>query len=168
MPTAFDHHSGPVRRFGGRIGLGEHCDALSDILPQIGKCAKVAICRAANRRSRPHEAFPPAPQAGFRFAGSAHDLPVPTPSALNRTISALRTCLCGALRSRASVVKRRPSADLGAMEISVRIRQTRTYRVRGEPLMGFSNVRLDPLDHPTDMCFTGRVVQLDFGYLAGS
>src|SRR5450759_2459276 len=32
---------------------------------------------------------------------------VPTPSALNRTISARQTCLCGALRSRASAFRRR-------------------------------------------------------------
>ena len=36
---------------------------------------------------------------------------VPTPSALNRTISARQTCLCGVLRSRASAFRRRSSRD---------------------------------------------------------
>ena len=54
---------------------------------------------------------------------------VPTPFALNRTISARQTCLCGALRSRASAARRRRSLGLRLMEIPVRMRQTRTRRV---------------------------------------
>jgi hypothetical protein len=42
-----------------------------------------------------------------------------------------------ALLSRASVAEQRRSAGLRAMEIPVRIRQTRTYRVRRESLTGF-------------------------------
>ena len=45
------------------------------------------------------------------------------PSALNRTISARQTCLCGALRSRASAARRRRSLGLRVMEIPVRMRQ---------------------------------------------
>jgi len=62
---------------------------------------------------------------------------VPTPSALNRTISARQTCLCGALRSRASAFSRRRSAGLRAMEIPVRMRQTRIRPIRWESLPGF-------------------------------
>src|ERR1700674_1132938 len=52
---------------------------------------------------------------------------VPTPSALNRTISARQTCLCGVLRSRASAFRRRRSEGLRVMEIPVRMRQTRMH-----------------------------------------
>src|SRR5215203_2265056 len=62
---------------------------------------------------------------------------VPTPSALKRRISARQTCLCGALRSRASTFRRRRSAGLRAMEIPVRMRQTRMHPVRWESLPGF-------------------------------
>src|SRR6476659_1662042 len=62
---------------------------------------------------------------------------VPTASALNRTISARQTCLCGALRSRASTFRRRRSASLRVMEIPVRMRQTRMRPVRGESPPGF-------------------------------
>src|SRR5208283_110908 len=62
---------------------------------------------------------------------------VPTPSALNRTISARQTCLCGALRSRASAFSRRRSAGLRVMEIPVRMRQTRMHPVTWESPPGF-------------------------------
>jgi hypothetical protein len=74
----------------------------------------------------------------------AFDLPVrrmislvPTPSALNRTISARQTCLCGVLRSRASAFRRRRSAGLRVMEIPVRMRQTRMHSAPGESPPGF-------------------------------
>jgi hypothetical protein len=62
---------------------------------------------------------------------------VPTPSALNRTISARQTCLCGVLRSRASAFRRRRSAGPRVMEISVRMRQTRMHSGPGESPPGF-------------------------------
>ena len=62
---------------------------------------------------------------------------LPTPSALNRTISARQTCLCGALRSPATVVRRRRSTSLRVMEIPVRMRQTCMQRARRESLPGF-------------------------------
>src|ERR1700749_127974 len=62
---------------------------------------------------------------------------VPTPSALNRTISARQTCLCGLLRSRASAFRRRRSAGLRVMEIPVRMRQTRMHSGPGESPPGF-------------------------------
>ena len=70
---------------------------------------------------------------------------VPTPSALNRTISARQTCLCGALRSRASTFRRRRSAGLRVMEIPVRMRQTHATSPPGIP-SGDSNVRRNPLE----------------------
>src|ERR1035438_2851466 len=69
---------------------------------------------------------------------------VPTPSALNRTISARQTCLCGALRSRASAFSRRRSVGLRVMEIPVRMRQTRMHPATWESLQD-SNVRRYPL-----------------------
>src|SRR3977135_98354 len=62
---------------------------------------------------------------------------VPTPSALNRTISARQTCLCGVLRFRVSTFRRRRSAGLRVMEIPVRMRQTRMRPVRWESPPGF-------------------------------
>src|SRR5665213_2679727 len=62
---------------------------------------------------------------------------VPTPFALNRTMSARQTCLCGALRSRASAFRRRRSAGLRVMEIPVRMPQTRMHPVSWESLPGF-------------------------------
>ena len=84
-----------------------------------------------------HEAFLPAPDTGLRLAGPAHDLIGTTPSAVNRTISARQTCLCGALRSRASAFSRRRSAGLRVMEIPVRMRQTRMHPLTWESLPGF-------------------------------
>ena len=74
-----------------------------------------------------HEPFLPAPDAGLR------DLPVrrmillvPTPSALKRMIAARQACFCEALRSLV-IASSRPRTDrVIAMEIPVRMRQTRT------------------------------------------
>ncbi len=141
----FRHHSGgPMGRFGRRIGLGEHHDTLNETRPQWRESrgsrliVQQTVATTCMKRScqRHTQVF---------------DLPVrrmislvPTPSALNRTISARQTCLCGALRSRASVAKRRRSAGLRVMQIPVRIRQTRTYRARRGIRPGL-NVRFDPL-----------------------
>src|SRR6266702_3724880 len=62
---------------------------------------------------------------------------LPTPSALNRTISARQTCLWGVLRSRVSTFRRRRSAGLRVMEIPVRMRQTRMRSARWESPPGF-------------------------------
>src|ERR1017187_1284030 len=62
---------------------------------------------------------------------------VPTPSPLNRTISARQTCLCGALRSRASALRRRRSEGLRVMEIPVCMHQTRMHPVSWESPPGF-------------------------------
>src|SRR5450759_2864364 len=62
---------------------------------------------------------------------------VPIPSALNRTISARQTCLCGVLRSPASAFRRRRSSGLRVIEIPVRMRQTRMPSSSGESPPGF-------------------------------
>src|SRR5271163_2037703 len=62
---------------------------------------------------------------------------VPTPSALNRTISALQTCLCGVLRSRDNALRRRRSAGLRVMEIPVRMGQNRMHSGPRESPPGF-------------------------------
>jgi transposase len=54
-----------------------------------------------------------------------------------KPISARQTCLCGALRSRASTFRRRRSAGLRVMKIPVRVRQTRMHPVRWESPLGF-------------------------------
>ena len=77
-----------------------------------------------------------APSGGMREVRRIISL-VPTPSALNRTISARQTCLCGALRSRTTVLRRRRSTGLRKIEIPVRMRQTCMQRARRESLPGF-------------------------------
>ena len=67
-------------------------------------------------RSRPSEpvlqkAFLPAPNAGLGLALRRMISFVPTPSALNSTISARQTCFYGALRSCTTALNRRISAD---------------------------------------------------------
>ena len=68
------HGRGPVGRLGGRLGLGERHDTLSDgrsqRLDARGPClvAQKAVVTFL------HEAFLPAPDTGLRFAGLAHDL----------------------------------------------------------------------------------------------
>lgn len=62
---------------------------------------------------------------------------VPTPSALNNTISARQTCFCGALRSRTSASRRRRSEGVTVMEIPVRMPQIRTQSAPQESLPGF-------------------------------
>ena len=52
-------------------------------------------------------------------------------------ISARQTWLCGALRSRTTVLRRRRSTGLRVMEIPVRMRQTCMQRARRESLLGF-------------------------------
>jgi hypothetical protein len=51
---------------------------------------------------------------------------VPTPSAVNSTISARQTCFCSALRSCTTALSRRISADETERNLPARIAQTRT------------------------------------------
>lgn len=82
---------------------------------------------------------------------------VPTPSALNRMISARQTCFCRALRSLTSAVNRWRSVGETMKEIPVRIHQTRTRTPRWESQIGpDSYVRRYPLggsvsDYSCDM-----------------
>jgi hypothetical protein len=62
---------------------------------------------------------------------------VPSPSALNKTISARQTCFCGALRSRMSVSSQRRSDGVTVMEIPVRMRKIRMQSASKESLKGF-------------------------------
>ena len=71
----FRHHGGgPMRRFGGRISLGQHHDTLSDILPKWWDARRSRLVAQQTVVTSLHEAFLPAPHTGFRFAGPAHDL----------------------------------------------------------------------------------------------
>ena len=131
------HDGGPVRRLCRRVGLGERHDALDDVRLQ----------RLDARRPRlvaQETVIPSCMKRSCQRQTQVFDLPVrrmislvPIPSALNRTISARQTCLCGALRSRASTFRRRRSAGLRVMEIPVRMRQTRMRPVRWESPPGF-------------------------------
>jgi hypothetical protein len=125
-----------MRRFGRRIGLSERHDALSDINPKWGDARGSRLIVQQTVVTSLHEAFLPAPHAGFRFAGPAHDLictdavgtqqdDLSPPDVLMRRITIPRE------RSQAAAV------SLRAIEIPVRIRQTRTLRARRESLLGF-------------------------------
>ena len=63
---------------------------------------------------------------------------VPTPSAVNRTISARQTCFCAALRSLMRAWSRRRSAGETDMDFPVRIAQTRTPREKRESQKGLN------------------------------
>jgi hypothetical protein len=134
----FRHRGGsPVGRFCWRVALGERHDALGDIRPQRRDARRPRLVAQETVISFLHEALLPAPDTVFDLRVRRMISLVPTPSVLNRTISARQTCLCGALRSRASTFKRRRSAGLRVMEIPVRMRQTRMRRVRWESPPGF-------------------------------
>ena len=62
---------------------------------------------------------------------------LPSPSALNKTISARQTCFCGALRSRMSASSRRRSDGVTVMEIPVRMPKIRMRSAAKESLKGF-------------------------------
>jgi hypothetical protein len=56
-------------RFGGRIGLGEHLDTLSDIRSKWRDARRSRLVAQQAVVTSLHEAFLPAPHTGFRFAG---------------------------------------------------------------------------------------------------
>jgi len=94
--------------------------------------------------SRRRPSYPSCMKRSCQRQTQVFDLPVrrmtslvPIPSALNRTISARQTCLCGALRSCTTTFRRRRSAGLRVMEMPVRMRQTRMRPVRWESPPGF-------------------------------
>jgi hypothetical protein len=61
-----------MRRFGGRIGLGEHHDTLSDFLPKWGDARRSRLVAQQTVVTSLHEAFLPAPHVSIcRFV---HDL----------------------------------------------------------------------------------------------
>ena len=71
----FRHHGGgPMGRFGGRIGVGEHHDTLSDLRPKWRDARRSRLIAQQAVVTSLHEAFLPAPHTGFRLAGLAHDL----------------------------------------------------------------------------------------------
>lgn len=119
MSTAFAVMA-EIYRLGGRVSLGER-DAFSDVRSQrldakgAYLIVQVAVVTCLHEVRAPHTAL--------RLAGPAHYLIGPRSSVLKRSISARQTCLCGALRSRVSVFRRRRSAGLSRMDISVRKRQ---------------------------------------------
>ena len=71
----FRHHgSGPMGRLGGRIGVGERHDTLSDTRPKWRDARRPRLIAQQAVVTGLHEAFLPAPHTGFRLAGLAHDL----------------------------------------------------------------------------------------------
>ena len=69
------HGGGPVGRLARRVGQASAPPRARPPRRRAAGCARAASCRAAGRR-RPlrHEALLPAPDAGLRLAGPAHDL----------------------------------------------------------------------------------------------
>ena len=115
-------------RLAGWGGLGERHDAFSDARPQRRDARGARLIVEEAVVTCLHEAFL------LQRHTQVFDLPVrrmislvPTPSALNRTISARQTCLCRLLRSRASAFRRRRSAGLRVMEIPVRVRNSHAF-----------------------------------------
>jgi hypothetical protein len=91
-----------VGRLCWRVGLCERYDALGDVRSQRRDARWPRLVARETVITFLHE-------RSCQRRTQVFDLPVrrmislvPTPSALNRTISARQTCLCGALRSRAS------------------------------------------------------------------
>ena len=68
------HGSGPVGRFGGRLGLAERDDALGGIRSQGWDARRPRLVAQQPVVAFLHEAFLPAPDAGLGLAGPAHDL----------------------------------------------------------------------------------------------
>src|SRR5471030_1696001 len=68
------HGGGPVGRLGGRVGLGEHHDALGDGRSQRLDARRPRLVAQETVITFLHEALLPAPDTGLRFAGPAYDL----------------------------------------------------------------------------------------------
>ena len=83
--------------------------------------------------ARRHEPLLPAPDTGLRLAGAPHDLGRAEAIGVSSTIRARQTCFCGLLRSATSASRRRRSDGETAMEIPVRMRQTRMPLTKGNP-----------------------------------
>ena len=60
--------------FGRRVDLDEHHDTFNEIRPQWRDAPGSRLIVQQIVATSLHEAFLPAPHAGFRFAGPAHDL----------------------------------------------------------------------------------------------
>ena len=105
--------------------------------------------RVLSRRRPVHaflrEALLPAPDAGLRLAGPAHDLVGANAIGAEQNDPARQTCFCGALRSLTTAIRRRRSAGETVMDIPVRMRQTRTAPKQRNPNQD-SSVRQRPLD----------------------
>ncbi len=67
------HGRGPVGCLCWRVGLGERHDARSDIRPQRPDARRPCLVTQETVIPFLHEALLPAPHAGLRFAGPAHD-----------------------------------------------------------------------------------------------
>ena len=71
---SFRHHGGgPMGRLGGRIGVGEHDDTLSNIRPKWRNARRSRLIAQQTVVTSLHKALLPAPHTGFR-AGLAHNL----------------------------------------------------------------------------------------------
>jgi len=127
---------GPVGRLARRIGKRQCHDELADIGTERRNARRPRLVAQQPVTAFRGEALLPAPHAGLRLAGAAHDLDVPTPSADKSTISARHTCFCGALRSLVSAVRRARSAGETVNDIPVRMRKTRTRRSERESRTG--------------------------------
>jgi hypothetical protein len=124
------HGCGPVSGLGWGGGLRER--------PRVPQRPRRAAQCAGGGPSRSRPSKPSCAKHSCQRQTQVLDLPVrrlislvPTPSALNNTISARQTCFCGALRSRTSASKRKRSEQATVMEIPVRMPQIRTQSAPG-------------------------------------
>ena len=133
-----------MRGLGGRIGLGQRHDPLGDIRPQRRNPRGPRLVAQQPIEAFRHEPFLPAPDAGFRSAGLAHDLVGADAVGGQKDDLGPPDMLLGAVAVPGQRFQAAANGGLRVMEIPVRIPQTRTQQSAGNPIRD-SNVRFYPL-----------------------
>jgi hypothetical protein len=109
--------AGPVRRLAGRIIERQGDNSCGDFIAQRFDAGRRRLVTQQAFKPFRGETLLPAPDAGLRLAGLAHDCIRARAAWLSRTISACHTCFCGALRSLTRASSRRRSAGKTVMDI---------------------------------------------------
>ena len=136
LPTAFAIMVAVQGGFGGPIGLGEHYTTLSDIRPEWRDARRSCLIEQQAVVAGLREAFLASATNRFSNCGLAHD-PIgvdavgahrDNPGAPDMRIRCIAVSHEG---SQAAAIR-----GLRVMEVPVRMRQTRTYRIRPGSLSG--------------------------------
>ena len=147
-PSRLRHRgSGPVGRLTRRVAKRQGDHALRRLGAQRLDFRGTRLVTNQAVEFVLHKAFLPAPNAGLGLGLFAGMIPfVPTPSAVNSTISARQTCFCGALRSCTTALSRRISADETERDFPARIAHSACRARIGNPSQDSGNgARFDPL-----------------------